>query len=274
MVCIRLTGMMLARALVAAPTGMTLARALVAAPSALSQANSRPVLPLSVSHPARTSALAQSGRSQHARWKDVSLPPLSSICSTILCLSPPSAIMSGCCTELSALTSMPLSTSRSTAPRLPNCAAAKSSSGPGFCSGRIFCSLRFCAAAFLEDMDRAVRGGCAGDGAPCVGRMRSARPGQKQSGKGAGRSGQGPARAPLLVLVQVRRRKVVDKRPQRAAPQVGAKVVQIPGQNVSVSCAARTAPAHDARARLATWPRRGGTQTRDGSLEHELATHT
>ena len=97
----------------------------------------------------------------------------------------------------------------------------------------------------------------------------AARPRQKQSGKGAGRGGQGPARAPLLV--QVRRRKVVDKRPQRAAPQVGAKVVQIPGQNVSVSCAARTAPAHDARARLATWPRRGGTQTRDGSLEHELA---
>ena len=86
--------------------------------------------------------------------------------------------------------------------------------------------MRFFAAAVLEDMDRAVRGGCAGDGAPCVGRMRSARPGHKQSGKGAGRSGQGPARAPLLVLVQVRRRKVVDKRPQRAAPQVGAKVVQ------------------------------------------------
>ena len=54
--------------------------------------------------------------------------------------------------------------------------------------------------------------------------LRSARPGQKQSGKGAGRGGQGPAWAPLLV--QVRRRKVVDKRPQRAAPQVGAKVVQ------------------------------------------------
>ena len=174
--------------------------------------------------------------------------------------------MSGCRTELSALTSMPLSTSRSTAPRLPNCAAAKSSSGPGFCSGRIFCSLRFFAAAVLEDMDRAVRGGCAGDGAPCVGRMRSARPGQKQSGKGAGRSGQGPARAPLLVLVQVRRRKVVDKRPQRAAPQVGAKVVQIPGQKVSVSCAARTAPAHDARARLATWPLRGGKCQNTGTV--------
>ena len=98
-----------------------------------------------------------------------------------------------------------------------------------------------------------------------VGRMRSARPGQKQSGKGAGRSGQGPARAPLLVLVQVRRRKVVDKRPQRAAPQVGAKVVQIPGKKVSVSCAARTAPAHDARARLATWPLLGRQMSKYGN---------
>ena len=66
---------------------------------------------------------------------------------------------------------------------------------------------------------------------------------------------------------------MVDKRPQRAAPQVGAKVVQIPGQNVSVSCAARTAPAHDARARLATWPRRGGTQHGIG-LEHEFVPAT
>ena len=266
---IRLTGMMLARALVAAPTGMTLARALVAAPSALSQANSRPVLPLSVSHPARTSALAQSGRSQHARWKDVSLPPLSSICSTILCLSPPSAIMSGCRTELSALTSMPLSTSRSTAPRLPNCAAAKSSSGPGSCSGRIFCSLRFFAAAFLEDMDRAVRGGCAGDGAPCVGRMRSAAAAEAvRQGSGQGRAGPGPGAAPRTGPPPQGGGQAATARGSAGGRQSGSK---IPSQNVSVSCAARTAPAHDARARLATWPRRGGTQTRDGSLEHELA---
>ena len=66
---------------------------------------------------------------------------------------------------------------------------------------------------------------------------------------------------------------MVDKRPQRAAPQVGAKVVQIASQKGCLSCVARTAPAHDARARLATWPLQGGTQ-HDTGLEHDLATHT
>ena len=56
----------------------------------------------------------------------------------------------------------------------------------------------------------------------------------------------------------------------------GPRVEGFPGthrKNVSVSCAARTAPAHDARARLATWPLQGGTQ-HDTGLEHDLATHT